>query len=239
MIAEASIKTEIKVVILSQKLFSSVKYNALLVPFFILSRTKFIDVTYWHDGTSWRLMFKSLSIFDDDFDVVVMWILILSFLVMWRLSIELKHAYPKYYSTLSNNYKKCRNAKLGSNAGLEFRGWYTEHLEPLPVLFLFFFPLIIVKRIKFRCFLLFIHTMPQSAEISSLYSKEQTWQELRKLPVTSLTMTTMTVATMRKWEVIWGSWMLFTRKLEVIWSDVLARSLWWIIINEWVSECHM
>ena len=75
MIAEASIKTEIKVVILSQKLFSSVKYNALLVQFFILSRTKFIDVTYWHDGTSWRLMFKSLSIFDDDFDVVVMWIL--------------------------------------------------------------------------------------------------------------------------------------------------------------------
>ena len=75
MIAEASIKTEIKVVILSQKLFSSVKYNALLVRFFILSRTKFIDVTYWHDGTSWRLMFKSLSIFDDDFDVVVMWIL--------------------------------------------------------------------------------------------------------------------------------------------------------------------
>ena len=92
MIAEASIKTEIKVVILSQKLFSSVKYNALLVQFFILSRTKFIDVTYWHDGTSWRLMFISLSIFDDDFDVVVMWILILSFLVMWRLSIELKHA---------------------------------------------------------------------------------------------------------------------------------------------------
>ena len=92
MIAEASIKTEIKVVILSQKLFSSVKYNALLVQFFILSRTKFIDVTYWHDGTSWRLMFKSLSIFDDDFDVVVMWILILSFMVMWRLSIESKHA---------------------------------------------------------------------------------------------------------------------------------------------------
>ena len=92
MIAEASIKTEIKVVILSRKLFSSVKYNALLVQFFILSRTKFIDVTYWHDGTSWRLMFISLSIFDDDFDVVVMWILILSFMVMWRLSIESKHA---------------------------------------------------------------------------------------------------------------------------------------------------
>ena len=96
MIAEASIKTEIKVVILSQKLFSSVKYNALLVQFFILSRTKFIDVTYWHDGTSWRLMFISLSIFDDDFDVVVMWILILSLMVMWSLSIELKHTIIPY-----------------------------------------------------------------------------------------------------------------------------------------------
>ena len=96
MIAEASIKTEIKVVILSQKLFSSVKYNALLVQFFILSRTKFIDVTYWHDGTSWRLMFISLSIFDDDFDAVVMWILILSLMVMWSLSIELKHTIIPY-----------------------------------------------------------------------------------------------------------------------------------------------
>ena len=100
MIAEASIKTEIKVVILSQKLFSSVKYNALLVQFFILSRTKFIDVTYWHDGTSWRLMFISITIIDDDFDVVVMWILILSFLVMWRLSIELKHAIIPYNTIL-------------------------------------------------------------------------------------------------------------------------------------------
>ena len=100
MIAEASIKTEIKVVILSRKLFSSVKYNALLVQFFILSRTKFIDVTYWHDGTSWRLMFISITIIDDDFDVVVMWILILSFLVMWRLSIELKHAIIPYNTIL-------------------------------------------------------------------------------------------------------------------------------------------
>ena len=96
MIAEASIKTEIKVVILSQKLFSSVKYNALLVQFFILSRTKFIDVTYWHDGTNWRLMFMSISIFDDDFDAVVMWILILSLVVMWSLSIELKHTIIPY-----------------------------------------------------------------------------------------------------------------------------------------------
>ena len=63
-------------------------------------RTKFIDVTYWHDGTSWRLMFISISIFDDDFDVVVMWILILSFLVMWRLSIELKHAIIPYNTIL-------------------------------------------------------------------------------------------------------------------------------------------
>ena len=35
-IAEASIKTDTKVVILSRKLFSSVKYNAHLVQFFIL-----------------------------------------------------------------------------------------------------------------------------------------------------------------------------------------------------------
>ena len=103
-IAEASIKTDTKVVILSRKLFSSVKYNALLVQFFILSRTKFIDVTYWYDGTSWRLMFMSVSIFDDDFVVVVMWILILSLMVMWRLSIELKHAIIPY-NTFSNHYK--------------------------------------------------------------------------------------------------------------------------------------
>ena len=94
--AEASIKKDTKVVILSRKLFSSVKYNALLVQFFILSRTKFIDVTYWYDGTSWRLMFMSVSIFDDDFDVVVMWILILLLMVLWRLSIELKHAIIPY-----------------------------------------------------------------------------------------------------------------------------------------------
>ena len=40
MIAEASIKTEIKVVILSRKLFSSVKCNALLFQFFILTRSE-------------------------------------------------------------------------------------------------------------------------------------------------------------------------------------------------------
>ena len=90
----------------------------------LISRTKFIDVTYWHDGTSWRLMFMSVLIFDDDFDVVVMWILILSLMVMWRLSIELKHAIIPYntFSTFSNHYKvSSKGATVPSSIVIKFR----------------------------------------------------------------------------------------------------------------------
>ena len=181
-----------------------------------------------------------------------------------------------YYSTFSNHYKKCRNAKLGSNAGLEFRGWYTEHLEPLPVLFLFFFSLIIVKKNQIQIFFYFTftrcHNLPKYPRFipKNKHGKNcescQSQVPVPSGPVPSRPVPSRPVPScpdhhdhhvhqdyhdqhdhhdhhdhhdrgdLRKWEVIWGSWMLFTRKLEVIWSDVLARSLWWTIINEWVSD---
>ena len=85
------------------------------------------------------------------------------------------------------------------------------------------------------------HKLPEKSSLNVLSCP------VLSCPVLINMATLMTMATKRKLELVWGSWRLYTRKLEVvrklevIGQDVralLRRSLW-MMNGELMSDCHM